>query len=186
MRNFVLMLAAAYSLVCAQVDTTPKPLKLAAVTIDTLRSNGDSCQVIVDSTGKEIGKTCKSVSIFKHSDVFPGLSYGVGVPALSFNTSTWGIGFLSAIDPITLTFNNVQRIWVRNSEVHKLALWTTSFGLSVSKADSGAMAIGVSFVPWGVRVDNYVFGVGVRYTATDRLEFNRRSLSIIVPITYSL
>ena len=34
-----------------------------ASVVDTIKTTGDSCSVLMDSTGKELAKSCKSVSI---------------------------------------------------------------------------------------------------------------------------
>lgn len=157
-----------------------------AATTDTIHSTGDSCSIIVDSTGKQIGKTCKTASIFRRSEVYQALTYGVAIPAIQINAKTGGIGFLAALDPATVTLNGLQYIWVRSSEVHRMALWTVSLGLSVSKTDSGGFTLGATAVPWGVRVDDVVLGLGVRWTASEVVHLRRKDFSIVIPITYSL
>lgn len=157
-----------------------------AAVVDTIKTTGDSCSVLVDSTGKEPAKSCKSVSIFQRADVFTHVTVGVSAPAISINAKTGGVGFLSSIDPVTVTYNGVQRLWARSSEVHRMALWTVSAGLSISKADSSSFSIGATLVPWGIRVDSYQFGIGVHYSAQDALEWKLRRISIVIPITYSL
>ena len=164
-------------------------LAVPGFALDTLRTANDSTATIVlDSTGKVINKIYKTTSLLIPAQSFSTVSIGAGIPAVSVNTKTGAIGFLSSIDPLQLSFNFWQYKLVTNSQVTNFAFWVPELGLSLSKTETGGFGIGASLVPWAIRIDNVTLGIGLRWTATDSVSFaiRKRDWSIVVPVTYAV
>ena len=133
-------------------------------------------------------KIYKTTSLLIPAQSFSTVSIGAGIPAVSVNTKTGAIGFLSSIDPLQLSFNFWQYKLVTNSQVTNFAFWVPELGLSLSKTETGGFGIGASLVPWAIRIDNVTLGIGLRWTATDSVSFaiRKRDWSIVVPVTYAV
>lgn len=157
--------------------------------LDTLRTANDStATVVLDSTGKMINKIYKSTSLLIRAQSFPTVSIGAGIPAVSVNTKTGSIGFLSSIDPLQISFNFWQYKLVTNSQVTNFAFWVPELGLSLSKTETDGFSVGASLVPWAIRINDVTLGLGLRWTVTDSVTFaiRKRDWSIIVPVTYAV
>jgi len=152
---------------------------------DTVSTVGDSCTYYRDSTGKVIGRDCKNRIIFRKSQQYPSFSFGMGISALSVNAKNGNIGILSSIDIATVMFNGFQRIYIANSELHRMALWCPSIGISITKDDSSMVELGVDAVPWSLKFDSYQVGIGARYSTKGALDLGRSHFDLIIPITYS-
>lgn len=136
---------------------------------------------------KKIGEICENSSYKKRASVFPMFSIGVGIPAIAINLKTREIGFIESLSPFQFSINTLQYKYIRNDEIHDFSFWVISVGLELNKRESDSnINFGLNFVPYGIRMDKVMVGLGLKWLNNGKVDFKKESFSIIIPVTYTL
>ena len=113
---------------------------------------------------------------------------GAALPAISFRFDG-EIGFLNQVAPLEIGFNLFQSVaWDSdNGEHNGLVAWRPAIGISVAKPpESASILFGVYIQPWGLRYNNFSFGLAVAYLSDPgKMTAETRNFSFTIPISYS-
>ncbi|MAG44470.1 hypothetical protein CL633_01110 [bacterium] len=159
---------------------------MAGVAIPTLRVARDQWRDhkkrLTDSSKKAQAKTVEYYLLdaihslggnaFKKDAVLPRFSAGTGIPAFSVKLGpTYGkeraIGIMDAIMPIAITVNLKQYSNKWFEKDYRMAFWVMSAGVGASTIANRDMPVfSAFFMPYGFRVNDFLFGIGLLYKST--------------------
>jgi hypothetical protein len=119
------------------------------------------------------------------------ITIGAGLPALSVRFDG-KLGFADRVAPFELGVNMLQYEYIPSDTQSaygqtRFCFWRVSLGITVTKApDTSDVTFGAYITPAGIQIDNFALGLGVAYSATDKVESHNENWAVIMPFTYTL
>jgi hypothetical protein len=119
-------------------------------------------------------------------------SIGVGLPAVSVHLSDGNIGFFDSVSPAMATFSPepFQEAWVIGKtesglEYLRVSYWSMATGINISKPQNGNIQVGVTLIPYMLRIGPYSIGIGILWSVSTVFSLGLDTFSVILPLTYS-
>jgi hypothetical protein len=115
------------------------------------------------------------------------ITIGAGLPAVSFRFDG-KIGFLEQFTPLEIGINAARYVsYNRTTRSVRKYAFRASLGLGIARdPDDSGISFAAYLAPIGFRLDDFMIGAGIGYTATDKLESENRNWSVVIPVTYNL